>query len=36
MFGGKVDIWNVIEMVEKRSPDAHDVTESARHLPKIR
>ena len=37
MFGAKLEIWNVIELISKFGDDlARDVIESVRHLPKIR
>lgn len=36
MFSVKIDIWNIIELIGKATPEANDVIESVKHLPKIR
>ena len=36
MFSIKIDIWNIIELIGKSVPEANDVIESAKHLPKVR
>ena len=36
LFETKRDLWNVIELVERLSSDASDITVSARQIPTIR